>query len=263
MENNDKAFENLIDILAKLRGPNGCPWDKEQTYQDINPYLLEEAHEVVESIVKKDFDELKEELGDLLVHIFFLSQLASEEKKFSARDVASQAAQKLIRRHPHVFGDQKASDTQEVLVNWEKIKQEENKNKGKEKKSLFDGLPASLPALITAFRLGEKSSRVGFDWADIGGVLEKIDEEKKEVLEAFEAGEKENIEKEYGDLLFTVANLGRFLKIDPETALRRAILSFQKRFRWIEEKISATDKKLQDLSTQEWDEFWREAKNQS
>lgn len=260
MPNSGKELEKLIDILATLRGPNGCPWDKEQTYQDISPYLLEEAHEVVEAIDKKDFAELKEELGDLLVHILFFSQLAKEENHFSAHEVIEGACEKLIRRHPHVFGETSAKNTQEVLVNWEKIKQQEKEKKGKIKSSLLEGLPPSLPALIKAFRIGEKTSRVGLDWSQTKGILEKIKEEISELEEAIEKNEHTSIEKEYGDLLLTLANLGRFLKTDPETALRKATHIFIRRFQWIEEATRQNGGKLQDLTANEWDRLWQEAK---
>lgn len=258
MANTSEVFEKLIEILATLRGPNGCPWDKEQTYQDINPYLLEEAHEAVESIDRKDFAGLKEELGDLLVHIFFYSQLATEEKKFGAVSVAQSACEKLIRRHPHVFGDSKASNTHEVLVQWEKIKQSEKK-----KESILEGLPKAIPALIKAFRLGEKSSRVGFDWKETEGILAKVAEETAELKEAIGDKNQEAIEKEYGDLLFTLANLGRFLKIDPETALRKTCDRFIQRFQWIEKKTKRNQQILQKLSLREWDEMWEEAKQRA
>ncbi|MBI4124865.1 MAG: nucleoside triphosphate pyrophosphohydrolase [Deltaproteobacteria bacterium] len=246
-----EAFEKLFEILAKLRAPGGCPWDREQTYKDINPYLLEEAHEIVESVDRRDFDGLKEELGDLLIHIFFYAGLAAEDKKFSAADVAQGAVEKLIRRHPHVFGDVKASTTKEVLENWEKIKQAEKK-----KGSMLEGLPKGMPALVKAFRLGEKTSRVGLDWSDRNGVLNKVKEELAEL-------EAEPNEQEYGDLLFSLAQLGRFLKIDPETALRKACDRFTKRFQWIENKCRQKNQPLQNLTAAEWDALWEEAKQKN
>lgn len=251
MANKGETFEKLIEILAKLRAPGGCPWDREQTYKDINPYLLEEAHEIVESVDRHDFDALKEELGDLLIHIFFYAGLAAEEKKFCAADVAQGAIEKLIRRHPHVFGDSKAETVSEVLENWEKIKQKE-----KNKASMLEGLPKAMPALVKAFRLGEKTSRVGLDWPDTKGVLNKIKEEISEM-------EAEPNEAEYGDLLFSLAQLGRFLKIDPETALRQACRRFIERFQWIEKETRGQNQSLQSLSAQEWDRLWVEAKRKT
>lgn len=261
MSKTGEAFEKLVEILARLRGPGGCPWDREQTYQDINPYLLEEAHEVAESVDQKNFDGLKEELGDLLVHILFYSQLAGEEKKFDVGEVVKGAAEKLIRRHPHVFGDTKVASTEEVLVNWEKIKQEERR--GKEKKSMLESLPKALPALVKAFRIGEKTHRVGFDWPNTEGVLEKISEEISELHQALSASNKEHIEQEFGDILFSLANLGRFLKCDPETALRKATHRFMQRFQWMEEKIAREGKSLQELTAQEWDQLWEGAKSET
>lgn len=255
MSKASESFEKLIEIMATLRGPDGCPWDKEQSYQDINPYLLEEAHETAESVDQKDFAGLKEELGDLLVHILFYSQLAKEDQRFSAGDVVQSACDKLIRRHPHVFGDQKVSGTKQVLENWEKIKQKEKK-----KNSLLEGLPKAIPSLIKAFRIGEKTSRVGFDWKETQGILEKVAEETAELKEAIRDKNQEAIEKEYGDLLFTLANLGRFLKLDPETALRKACQTFIERFQWVEKKAGQENRTLQSLSAAEWDRWWGEAK---
>ncbi|OGQ05339.1 MAG: nucleoside triphosphate pyrophosphohydrolase [Deltaproteobacteria bacterium RIFCSPLOWO2_01_44_7] len=255
-----EKFEKLAEILATLRGPNGCPWDKEQTYKDINPYLLEESHEVVEAIDNNDFESLKEELGDLLVHILFHCQLAKEENKFTAVDVINSACEKLIRRHPHVFGGDKAKTTQEVLVNWEKIKQQENKDK---RKSILDGLPKTIPALLKAFRLGEKSSRVGFDWEDQKGIWNKVKEEMEELEQALATKNSEQIEQEYGDLLLTLANLARFLKLDPETSLRKACDRFTKRFQWIEETSKQQNQTLQNLTAAQWDELWNKAKTKT
>lgn len=250
-----EQFEKLIEILAILRGPGGCPWDREQTYKDINPYLIEEAHEVVESIDRSNFSELAEELGDLLVHILFHCQIASEEKKFDAGQVAVKAVEKLVRRHPHVFGDKKLRTTEQVLHQWERIKQEERK-----KDSILEGLPKALPALIKAFRLGEKASRVGFDWPNQQGVLGKIDEELRELKSSLTSGVQGEIEHEYGDLLLAMANLGRFVKLDPESALRKSAHRFIKRFQWIESQARQKQKRLQDFTTEEWDALWEEAK---
>lgn len=260
MNKTGETLEKLIEILATLRGPNGCPWDREQTHKDLNPYLLEEAHEVVDAVDGGDFAELKEELGDLLVHILFHSQLAEEDGKFKIEEVFRGACEKLIRRHPHVFGDEKAPTTKEVLINWEKIKQKENKEKKKD--SLLDGLPKGLSALIVAFRLGEKSGRVGFDWTDTKGILKKVDEETKELHAAIQENKIDEIEAEYGDLLFTLANLGRFLKLDPETALRKATQRFKQRFQWIEKKAVEENLPLQSLSALQWNNWWEEAKKE-
>ncbi|MDP2599958.1 MAG: nucleoside triphosphate pyrophosphohydrolase [Deltaproteobacteria bacterium] len=262
MSKTGEKFEKLAEIMATLRGPNGCPWDREQTYKDINPCLLEETHEVLEAVDRGDFADLKEELGDLLVQILFLSQLAKEENRFQVENVIEKASEKLIRRHPHVFGDQKAHTSQEVLVNWEKIKQEENKHKEKKRDSILSGLPKSSPALLNAFRIGEKTHRVGFDWPELTGILKKMEEEIGELKEAIASQNEAAIEHEYGDLLFTLANIGRFLKSDPETALRKSSERFTDRFKSIEKKARELNKKLQDLTAEEWNQMWEEVKGQ-
>lgn len=245
-----KKFEELVEIMAKLRSPDGCPWDREQTYKDIVPHTIEEVYEVVDAIERNDFKELKEELGDLLLQIVFYSQLASEEKKFTIDEVIVGITKKLIHRHPHVFGDTKVSDSDQVLERWEELKKEEGK-------SVVGGVPKHLPALLKAYRLGEKTSRVGFDWPDSEGILQKIEEEVGELHEAQGEKNQDQIEHEFGDLLFTLANVGRFLKIDPEGALRKSSDRFIRRFKYIEEK---SPKKLQELSPEEWDMLWEEAK---
>lgn len=262
MKNAEKPFEKLVEIMARLRGPGGCPWDKEQTHQTILPYLLEEAHETAEAIDENDFEGLKEELGDLLTQIVFHAQMAREAGRFDIHDVIGTISEKLIRRHPHVFGKEKVSGTQEVLENWEKIKQVENKHK---RESLLDGIPKTVPALIKAFRLGEKAGRVGFDWPDRKGIWKKVKEECDELEKELttDKGPETTDQKtadEYGDLLFTLANLGRFLHIDPETALRRAADRFTRRFQWIEKEAKKSGKVLRELTAEEWDDFWNRAK---
>jgi len=242
--------------MARLRGPDGCPWDQKQSYRDIAAHTLEETHEVLDSIDKGDFEALCEELGDLLLQIVFYAQIAREEKRFDIDGVIDGIREKLIHRHPHVFGDAKVSGTNEVLERWEELKKEEGK------KSVIGGVPAALPALLKAFRLGEKTSRVGFDWENIEGILLKIEEETHELHVARKSSEdKVSIDHEYGDLLFTLANLGRFLGTDPEGSLRRATERFIARFKFIEEKAEAGSKKLKSLSPEEWDKMWEEAKH--
>lgn len=251
------AFERLVDIMAKLRGPGGCPWDREQNYASIVPHTLEEAHEVAEAIDRGDLDGLREELGDLLLQIVFYAQMASEEKRFTIDDVINGICDKIIHRHPHVFGNLKVSGTHEVLKNWETLKQEEGKEK---KKSVVGGVPKTLPALLKAYRLGEKTSRVGFDWTDANGILQKIEEEVRELHEARGKKDESAIDHEYGDLLFTLANCGRFLGIEPEGSLRRAADRFSKRFQWIEREATHHKRTLQSLTPEEWDDFWNRAK---
>ena len=249
-------FQKLMEILATLRGPNGCPWDQEQTHQTIKAQMLEEVYETLETIDKEDWPHLQEELGDLLLHIFFHCQLASEEGRFDAPAVAEKLCEKIIRRHPHIFGDTKVENTKEVLENWEKIKASE----GKKKESILDGLPQSAPALVVAYRLGEKTSRVGFDWKDKTGPLEKIKEEMKEFEEALEKKNKNEIEHEIGDLFTALANLSRHLQIDPETALRKANRRFIDRFQFIEKKCRQQNRDHHGLTFEEWDRLWEEAK---
>jgi len=231
MSKTGKKFEELVDIMARLRAPDGCPWDREQHYKDIAAHTLEETHEVLSAIDKNDFNALCEELGDLLLQILFYSQIAKEEDHFTIDEVIDSIKDKLIHRHPHVFGDTKVSGTGEVVERWEELKKEEGK------KFVLSGVPNSLPALLKAFRLGEKTSRVGFDWTDVEGILSKIEEEAHELHEARDKGNKEDIDHEYGDLLFTLANLGRFLGLDPEGSLRRASSRFMERLTLWNQKL--------------------------
>ena len=256
-KNVGKEFERLVEIMAKLRGPNGCPWDKEQTYKNINPYMLEEVHEVMESIDQNDMDGLREELGDLLLHIVFHSQMATEDKHFEIYDVIHGICEKLTYRHPHVFGDREVKDSKDVIQKWEELKKAEKK-----KRSILGGVPQELPALLKAFRLGEKAGRVGFDWKDADGILEKLQEEVTELKEAREEGHELNIEHEYGDLLFTLANIGRFLKINPEEALRKSTNRFMSRFKQMEKAIDEKGTKLDSLTLEEWDYLWEQAKEE-
>lgn len=249
-------FERLVEIMAKLRGPNGCPWDKEQTYKDINPYLLEEVHEVMESIDNGDMTGLKEELGDLLLHIVFHAQMASEDGSFEIADVIRGICDKLVYRHPHVFGKTTVTGTKDVLKRWEDLKKSEKK-----KESILDGVPVHFPALLKAFRLGEKAGRVGFDWTDADGILEKLSEEIGELNEARQSMSEKEIEHEYGDLLFTLANIGRFLKVNPEDALRKSSNRFMERFKLMEKYAGKEDLNLNDIGLGKWDELWEKAKD--
>jgi tetrapyrrole methylase family protein/MazG family protein len=254
MTTTGKKFENLVDIMAQLRGPKGCPWDKEQTPQSAVAYIVEEAFETVEAIESGDPAAVKEELGDLLLQSVFQAQMVADTTaEFTINDVIDTITQKLIVRHPHIFGDTTVADSAEVLVNWEKIKSEEKP----ERTSILDGLPKGLPALLKAYRTGQKASRVGFDWKDISGILDKVEEEARELHVAKTPDE---IETELGDLLFTLANLGRFLKVDPETALRKSTEKFIQRFRWMETQCKQKGTPLQDLSDSEWDALWNQAK---
>jgi len=249
------SIKELIEVMKTLRSENGCPWDKEQNHISLKPYLIEEAYEVIDAIDKANDEELKEELGDLLLQIIFHAQIAAEEGRFNIYDVAATIVDKLKRRHPHVFGNAKVSGTDEVLSNWEIIK----KSEGKE--SVLEGLPASLPALLKARRIQEKVSRVGFDWSDAKGAIEKLEEEIGELKRCIENGKQVEIEEEIGDILFSVVNVARLLKVDAEGALRKTIDKFISRFRYIESEIKKRgDRKIEEYSIEELDEMWEDSK---
>ncbi len=255
-----EPYKKLKLIAEVLLSEEGCPWDREQTHHSIKKYLLEEAYEVMETIDKEDFEGLKEELGDLLYQVFFHGELARKSGKFSVDDIFLGIAEKLIRRHPHVFGDLDIKHSEDVLREWEKIKREEKEKKQK-KKHLLSGLPIGLPSLFLAYRVQEKTSRVGFDWEDANGVMEKIKEELKELEEAISTKKKEDIESEIGDLLFTLVNLARHLGVEPEEALRKTVKKFINRFNYIEEKINQQGKDIRDATNEEMEKLWEEAKN--
>ncbi len=256
MSKTGDKFEELVEIMRRLRAPDGCPWDREQTYKSIAPHTLEETHEVLQTIDEGNIDGLCEELGDLLLQILFYSQIATEEKRFSIDEVIDGICKKLIHRHPHVFGDEKVEGSKEVLEQWEVLKKKEGK------KTVLGGVPASLPSLLKAYRMGEKTSRMGFDWSNAEGILEKVEEEARELHEARESGNPDAIDHEYGDLLFTLANLGRFLEIDPEGSLRRASNRFMNRFGHMEKNANGMKRELRSLSPNEWDELWENAKRE-
>jgi tetrapyrrole methylase family protein/MazG family protein len=247
----------LVDVMKRLRSPGGCPWDREQTHESLKPYLLEEAYEVLSAIDMHDDEELKEELGDLLLQIVFHAQLADEENRFSIDDVAESIVKKLIRRHPHVFSEVKVNGSEEVLQNWEKIKKDEGK------KSALDGVPPTLPALLKARRVQEKAKRVGFDWDNAEGAFEKVVEEVNELKKAIVEGKKGTVEEELGDVLFSIVNVSRFVDVDAEDSLRKTINKFMARFQYIEKKIEKHGKKpLEHHSLGELDHLWEKAKHE-
>lgn len=257
------TFEQLVQLAAKLRGPDGCPWDKEQTYESVAPMTIEEAYETLEAIEHRDVQALKHELGDLLFHVTFYAQIAAERGEFTIDDVISHVYEKLVRRHPHVFSDVKAETAAEVLHNWERIKQaEKTANKTGEVPSLLEGVSNKIPALLEAFQLTERASRVGFDWANAEQVLGKIEEELSELRQKMQAAETspEGIKEEVGDLLFAIANLARKLQVDPELALRGANRKFKQRFRHIELELHRRGRSLRECSLEEMDALWDEAK---
>lgn len=249
-----RKFERLVEIMRTLRGPKGCPWDKEQTPQSISPYLLEETYETLEAIDSGDTKELTEELGDLLLQVVFQAQMADEEGRVDIGDVIEGICNKLIHRHPHVFGEEKVKNSWDVLQNWEKLKKKEGK------KTILGGVPKALPALLKAYRIGQKASRVNFDWQDSEGILAKVEEEARELHNAKKGGKTEEIEHEYGDLLLILANLGRFLDVDPETALRKATNRFIKRFHFMEIEAERHGLDIHNFSADEWDKLWENAK---
>ncbi len=257
-EKTAEKFIELLEIMKKLRGENGCPWDKEQTLESLKTHLIEEAYEVLEAVDQKNPKSLKEELGDLLLQVIFYSQIGSELNQFSIEEVIEEISQKLIRRHPHVFSDVQVKDSKEAIENWEKIKAKE---KSKEKDtSLLSGIPSHLPALLKAYRLGQKTSRVGFDWNNIGEVYAKVEEELKEFQEAIKQKHQEQMKEEFGDLLFSLAQTARFLEINPEESLRLTCQKFMNRFRFIEKKLSEQKKELSETSFEELDQLWNDSK---
>jgi len=266
------AIDRLLRIMDKLRDPGGCPWDREQTLRTLTPYLLEEAHEVIEAIEAGDAQHHKEELGDLLFQVVFQARIAREEGKFDFAKVCDSISDKLTRRHPHVFGDVSVSGSREVVKNWERIKADERKAKGDAPRSAIGGVPAGLPALVRAERITEKAAAVGFDWPDLPGVLAKVREEIAELEKAISDRESAlpatapahvlhgRVEHELGDLLFALANLGRFLKVHPEEALRGAVRRFEGRFHHIEERLREDGRTPRDATLAQMDALWDEAK---
>jgi nucleoside triphosphate diphosphatase len=254
-----EAFTRLVDIMARLRGPGGCPWDREQTPESLRPYLLEEVYEVLEAIDGGDAGAIRDELGDLLLQIVFQSQLAAEAGRFTVADVARAIADKLVRRHPHVFGDVQVRDAQEVVRNWGRIKAEERRAKGTDG-DLFAGVPPALPALVRAHQLGEKAAHVGLDWRDAAGVLAKIREEQTELEAAIASGERAAVEHEIGDLLLAVTSLARHLDVSAEMALRAANDRFVDRVRRMEAAARARGVALGTLGADELDRLWEAAK---
>ena len=284
---NEPGFDRLVAVMARLRSQEGCPWDQEQTHQSLRPYLLEEAYEVLEAIDAEDDEELCSELGDVLLQVVFHAQVATERDSFTIDDVCAAIVDKLVRRHPHVFGDVDVDDAEQVVVNWERIKRSERN--GAEPGSTLDGVPRHLPALLRAQRIQDKASRVGFDWDHITGPLEKVAEEFEELRQEWkrhaESGKKQpsqneqpsqssiiegqsnqstisnqSIIIEYGDLLFALVNTARFLKVSPEDALRMAVDKFERRFRLVEKAFRDNGRDLDDASLEEMDRVWEEVK---
>ncbi len=261
-----EKLPKLVDLTALLRGPEGCPWDREQDFDSLKGLLLEEAYEVIDAINERDFKGLEDELGDLLFQVVFCSHLAEEEGRFNIDGVIETVHAKLIRRHPHVFGEVHARDAGEALQSWLSVKEQERASAGTTKaaeKSLLDGIAPSLPAMLVAYELGLRAAEVGFDWKKPEAVLEKVEEEVREIrreLDQEPGGKSAQLEEEVGDLLFTAAHLARLVRSDPETCLRRANQKFTRRFQALEKEMAKRGKKLRECSLEEMESVWNELK---
>jgi len=255
------AFAELVRIMERLRAPGGCPWDREQTRESIKPYVIEEAYEVAEAIEDNNIDDLRAELGDLLLQVVFHAEMAREEGLFTVEEVVQGIIEKLIRRHPHVFRDTEVKDSAEVLRNWARIKAEERKDS--KDRSIVSGVPHALPALARAHRVSEKASRVGFDWETAPAVLEKVREELGELEAAVQLGARADVEAELGDLLFALTSLGRHLDIHAEDALQRASDRFIRRFRYIEARLAERNQDVHKAPAEEMNTLWEEAKTKT
>jgi len=249
MSSPGRAIEELIEIMERLLAPDGCPWDREQTHQSLQRYLIEECYEVIDAIQENNMDKLKEELGDVLLQVVFHAALASREGNFDFADVADTVKDKMVERHPHVFGSLQLKTSHDVLDRWEGFK--------KEKKYILEGIPSMLPALMRAEKVQEKAARVGFDWPDVTGALEKVKEEMDELAQA---NNQQEIEEEMGDLLFAMVNVARFKGVEPEAALQACNDKFARRFNYIEDRVRLQGKKFNQLSLEELDLLWDEAK---
>jgi len=291
----DSQFSKLVELMARLRSPQGCPWDREQTYDTIKPFLLEETYEVVDAIGRRDWDELTGELGDLLLQVVFFAQMASEDGHFTIEDVIERIHTKMVRRHPHVFGEARADTAADVLRNWEKLKAEEKRqqlaNRGQHfqpPKSVLEGVSASIPSVMEAYQLSSRAAHVGFDWKRLEDLFDKMQEEMREL--ASEAGNEPDgvanvassvgesaggagkgtpvtdlarfaaLEDEAGDLLFTAVNVARFLKVDPESALRKTNRKFRHRFQWMERELARSGKSPREATLEELDALWTRSK---
>ena len=250
-----EKFAQLVRVMARLRAPGGCPWDRKQTFDTIKSYLLEEAYEVMEAIDRRDWPGLAEELGDLLLQPVFFAEMAAEQGLFTISDSLDAINEKLIRRHPHVFADATAETPEDVKVRWDEIKKREKAADANA--SVLDGVPRNLPALVEAEKISHKAAVLGFEWPDIGGVVEKLQEEATELAHARAGADQEHVEHEIGDLLFTLVNLARFLKVDPEQALRKTNARFRRRFAHIEKQAGEA---IKTMPLERMEELWQEAK---
>ena len=296
MPTTGERFQRAVSIMARLRAPGGCPWDREQTFDSIKPYPLEEAYEVLEAIDNRDWDELTGELGDLLLQVLFYAEMAKEQGTFSIDEVLDRLSNKLVDRHPHVFGDVKAETPSDVLRNWEALKAEEKKKRleaggGKSAKdeaqpeSVLAGVSSAIPALLEAYKLSSRAAHVGFDWENISGLFEKLEEESRELQEQLReypapgpqphargvAGSgrqaipqdlRDRMEAEVGDLFFVLVNIARYLSLDPESALKKTNRKFKRRFQWMEEQLRRSGRTPQQASMDELESLWQQAKQQ-
>lgn len=249
-------FAKLVDTIAKLRGPEGCPWDKQQTHLSLKKYAIEETYEVIDAIDSGDPAKLEDELGDFLLQALLHAQIAAESGEFDIGDVCKTIREKLLRRHPHVFADVEVSGVDDVLHNWEQIKRAEYEHR----RSVLDGVPKSLPALMRATKISKKAAKTGFDWPDVRAIIGKLKEETTELEEALERGNGDEIKDEIGDLLFTMVNIARFQHVDAEEALRDMLAKFVYRFNKIEEKAEETGRSISDMTLEEMDQVWEDAK---
>lgn len=253
-----RKFAELVRVMARLRAPGGCPWDRKQSFDTIKAYLLEETYEVMDAIDRRDWRGLAEELGDLLLQPVFFAEMAAEEGLFGIADALEAINQKLVRRHPHVFGDAQAETPEDVKLRWDEIKKSEKAAQGAEAEaSVLEGVPRNLPALVEADKISHKAAGLGFEWPEIGGVVEKLQEEAAELARARAETDADQVEHEIGDLLFTLANLARFLKVDPEQALRKANARFRRRFAHVERQAGGA---LAGVPLERMEELWQEAK---
>ena len=294
MPKTGEQFERAVSIMARLRAPGGCPWDREQTFDSIKPYTLEETYEVLEAIDNRDWDELQGELGDLLLQVLFYSEMAQEEKRFAIGDVLDRLSDKLVRRHPHVFGDVSVETSADVLRNWEALKAEEKKKRleaggGKaaqpdKPESVLAGVSSAMPALLEAHKLSSRAAHVGFDWPEVGGLFEKLEEEASELKEELKmlpsaprptprgvAGSRKpavpehlrhRLEEEVGDMFFVLVNIARYLSLDPESALKKTNRKFKRRFQWMEGQLRSSGRGPADATMDELESLWQQAKAQ-
>jgi len=260
MSSSGEKFQQLVSIMARLRAPGGCPWDREQTFDTIKPYTLEETYEVLDAIDRRDWPGLAEELGDFMLQAVFFAQMASEQGLFGIDDSLDAINQKLVRRHPHVFGEESAETAGDVKRIWGEVKAAEKKEKGRHEESLLGGVPRALPALVEAQQIASRAAGVGFDWENPEQVIDKLHEELAEFDEARRHAVQSELEDELGDMLFVLVNLARFVKVDPEQALRKTNAKFRARFGYIERKLAERGKKLEESKIEEMEALWQEAK---